>query len=171
MVPMVAIIGKKGSGKTQLIEHLIPVLKSRGYRVGTIKHAVHDLRLEDVDHEGKDTYRHQVAGAERVVLVGPNRLFFVRDLERELPISEIGRGFMCEMDIVLVEGFKSERLPKIEIFRSQLHDEPLSTKGDNLVALVSDKDLDLGVPIFDPNDYQGLADLLEEHIKKGNGSG
>lgn len=171
MVSIVAVIGKKGNGKTHLIEHLIPVLKSRGYRVGTIKHDVHGLKPEDVDHKGKDTYRHQVAGAERVVLAGPNKLSLTRELTGEMSVNEIGKGFLCGLDIVLAEGFKHTKLPKIEVLRSEVSGEPLSTKEDNLIALVSDKELNLGVPTFGLDDYEGLADLLEDHIKKGNGSG
>ncbi len=172
MVPIVAIIGKKGNGKTHLIEHLIPVLKSRGYRVGTIKHDVHVLKPEDVDRDGKDTYRHQMAGAERVVLAGPNKLFLTRELTEEMAVSEIGKGFLCGLDIVLAEGFKHTELPKIEVLRSEVSDaEPLSTKGDNLIALVSDKKIDLGVPLFDLKDYEGLADLLEGYIKRDFGDG
>ncbi|MBU0567780.1 molybdopterin-guanine dinucleotide biosynthesis protein B [bacterium] len=171
MVPIVAIIGKKGNGKTHLIEHLIPVLKSRGYRVGTIKHDVHGLKPEDVDRKGKDTYRHQVAGAERVVLAGPNKLFLTRELEEELPVDRIGRGFLCGLDIVLAEGFKDSKLPKIEVLRSEVSDEPLSTKENGLVALVSDKEIDPGVPVFGLDDYEGLADFLEDYIKEGSGSG
>jgi len=86
MVPIVSIVGKSDSGKTTLIEKLLPALTGRGYRVATVKHDVHGF---EVDQEGKDSWRHKQAGAHTVVISSPNKVALIRDVERDLTLDEI----------------------------------------------------------------------------------
>jgi molybdopterin-guanine dinucleotide biosynthesis protein B len=157
---VVSIVSKKDSGKTTLLEKLIPLLKARGYRVGTVKHDTHGF---SIDHEGKDTWRHKQAGAETVVISSPWKLSVIRDVVEEQSLDGIVQHYLADMDIVLTEGYKREGKPQIEVFRSTAHREPIHKKGirNTLVAVVSDVALDLDVPCFDLNDVAGLADFIQ----------
>jgi molybdopterin molybdotransferase len=158
MAPMVSIVGKSDSGKTTLLEKLVPELTARGFRIGTIKHDVHGF---DIDHEGKDSWRHKQAGANTVAISSPKKVAVIKDVEAEETLEGLSSKYFQDVDIILTEGYKRENKPKIEIFRSQVHDEPLCKSDDSLVALVSDTPLDLGVPRFELDDIKGLADLVE----------
>lgn len=168
MVPVVSIVGWKNSGKTRLIEGVVPELKSRGYRIGTIKHDSHRLTAEDVDREGTDTYRHQLCGAESVVLSGPNKLMLVKEVNRPRRIDDITGAYLCGLDLVLTEGYKAEDKPKIEVYRQEVGggNGLLCRPEDNLIALVSDSRFNLDLPWFGLNDYSRVADFLEERFLK-----
>jgi molybdopterin-guanine dinucleotide biosynthesis protein B len=155
--PCVAIVGKSNSGKTTLLEKLIPQLAARGYSVGTVKHDVHGF---DIDHEGKDSWRHKKAGAATVVLSSPSKVAVIRDVAEEQSLGDLVENYFSDRDIVLTEGYKKEKMPKVEIFRRSIHKEPLCREDEHLVALVSDTDIDLGVPLFTLDDIKGLADFL-----------
>ena len=157
--PIVSVVGKSDSGKTTLLEKLVPELKTRGYRVGTIKHDVHGF---DIDHEGKDSWRHKKAGAHTVVISSPKKVSVIRDVDTEATLDGLASKYFQDVDIILTEGYKRQDKPKIEVFRSQVHDRPLCTKEDHLLALVSDIPVDLGVPRFELDDIKGLADLVQE---------
>ena len=157
--PMVSIVGKSDSGKTTLLEKLVPELKARGYLVGTIKHDVHGF---DIDHEGKDSWRHKRAGAHTVAISSPKKVSIIRDVDTEETLDGLALKYFQDVDIILTEGYKRQDKPKIEAFRSQAHDKPLCKNDDHLVALVSDIPLDLGVPRFELDDIKGLADLVEQ---------
>jgi molybdopterin-guanine dinucleotide biosynthesis adapter protein len=159
-IPVISIVSKKNCGKTTLLEKLIPELKRRGYRVGTLKHDIHGF---DIDHEGKDTFRHKAAGADTVAISCPWKVSVIKDVAEELTPEQIVKQYFENVDIVLTEGYKRAGLPKIEVFRKEAHHQPIHAKGQSntLVALVSDVHLDLGVPHFDINDVKGLADLIE----------
>jgi len=157
MTPIISIVGKSESGKTTLIEKLIPELKKRGYRVGTIKHALHGFQI---DREGKDSFRHKAAGADTVIVVSPESIAMVKNSGTGTldSVSE----YFSDMDIVITEGYKKENKPKIEVFRRAMHEEPLCRDDNNLVALVTDDDIDLNVPRFGIEDIKGLVDLIEK---------
>ncbi len=157
MPPVVSLVGKANSGKTTLLEKLIPVLAARGLRVGTIKHHVHAF---DMDRPGKDTWRHKQAGAQVVALSSPTGLGIVRDTDRDLPLEEVVRRYFDEVDLVITEGYKSGPAPKIEIFRAAVHSEPLSSRDETWLAMVSDAPLACGLPVFGLDDAAGLADFL-----------
>ena len=159
-IPILSIVSKKNGGKTTLLEKLIPELKRRGYRVGTIKHDTHGF---DIDHEGKDTFRHKAAGADTVAISCPWKLSVIKDVADEKSPEQIAAQFFSDMDIVLTEGYKNAGLPQIEVFRKAAHHRPIHAKGQegNLVALVSDVPLNLGVPRFDPDAIGPLTDLIE----------
>ena len=164
MIPIVSIVGRSSTGKTTLIEKLIPELKRRGYRVATIKHNIHGF---DIDHEGKDSWRHKKAGASLTVVASPHRIAVIEDASKDYELSELRDRYIRDVDIVLSEGFKRNPHPKIEVVRSAMRHSPLSSREDNLIAIVSDKPVDRGVPCLDIDDIQGVADLIEDRFLKG----
>jgi molybdopterin-guanine dinucleotide biosynthesis protein B len=164
MVPIISIVGKSDSGKTTLIEKLLPELTRRGYRVATVKHDIHGF---EVDREGKDSWRHKKAGAHTVIISSSQKVALIRDVESDLRLDELRERFIQDVDLILSEGYKKDSQPKIEIFRKEKHKELLCSKEDNLVALVSNQSFDVGVPCFDLDDMKGLADFIENHFLKG----
>ncbi|MEW6103226.1 MAG: molybdopterin-guanine dinucleotide biosynthesis protein B [bacterium] len=157
----ISIVGKKNSGKTTLLLGIIKELKERGYSVGIIKHIHHNLEISDFDKEEKDTFKHFKGGAD-IVAASSNKLFALfQNLSEEKTIEDL-MSFFSDVDIVLTEGFKGEKMPKIEIAR----DEPICKKEDNLIAIVSNKDFRLDIPCFKPNDYPKIANFIEGFIKK-----
>jgi len=168
LVPIVSIVGKSNSGKTTLIEKLIPILKKRGYKVGTIKHDTHGFEM---DREGKDTYRHFHCGADGVLISSPKKIALIKRVEHEVPLDELAERFYSDMDIVLTEGFKSLDKPKIEVFRSSAHKGPLCTAADNRVAFASDTPIEVDCPSFDINDAEAISDFIEERFLKSGKHG
>jgi molybdopterin-guanine dinucleotide biosynthesis protein MobB len=169
---VVALVGKKKSGKTTVSVKLIEELDRRGYRVMTIKHGHHF----DVDTPGTDSWRHRhEGGSERTVLAGPDGFAVVGSWPREqqMGVVELVRRFLSDADIVVVEGFKSEPVPKIEIFRKAAHAEPVFAPDscrDSVLGVVTDDALryqGAGVPILDieaPEVGSRLADLVEDRV-------
>jgi molybdopterin-guanine dinucleotide biosynthesis protein B len=159
MPPIVSIVSKKNSGKTTLLEKLIPELTGRGYRLGTIKHDVHGF---DVDREGKDSWRHKRAGAQAVVISAPKKIALIKDVAEELEIDQIVEKYFADMDLVLTEGYKRGGKPQIEVFRRAAHQTPLHDKAHlgTLIAIASDVPVDLDVPRFDVNDIGAIADFI-----------
>jgi len=153
----VSIVGRSNSGKTTLMEKVVVELKQRGYSLATIKHSAHDFEL---DHPGKDSWRLSKAGSDTVVLSSPRELALIRPVKRETTLEEllhlIGEGF----DLILIEGFKNSKLPKIEVHRKELGS--LVTLPEELLALVTDERLDIAVPQFSPDEVEALADLIEK---------
>ena len=169
MIPIIAVVGRTNSGKTTLIEKLIPALARRGYRVATIKHHHHgDF---EADHPGKDSWRHARAGAIATALAGAHQLALFQRLGTELAPDEIARLFVTPPDLILTEGYKESRYPKIEVIRVAQGVEPLCRKEDQLVALVTDGEWDPGVPRFGLEDAEGLARYLIEHLLARPGPG
>jgi molybdopterin-guanine dinucleotide biosynthesis adapter protein len=159
MTRVLGIAGWSGSGKTTLLTGLIPLLVSRGLRVATLKHAHHSF---DVDQPGKDSYEHRKAGASEVIVSSARRWVQMHEIgdgtEATLP-ELLTRVSSC--DLVLVEGFKSERFPKIEIFRPSLGKAPLYPQDELIVAVASDEPLSgTHIPFADLNDMRAVADLV-----------
>jgi len=159
LIPIVSIVGRSNTGKTTLIEKLIPELRRRGYRVATIKHNFHGF---DIDHEGKDSWRHKKAGARLTVIASPQRIAVIEDVSKDYELSELRDRYIRDVDIILSEGFKVNPHPKIEVVRSEMKHEPLCSAEDNLMAIVSNEPVDRGVPCLDINDIQGVANLIED---------
>lgn len=153
----VAFIGHKGSGKTAFLRALIPVLTSRGYRVGTAKHVGPEV---EPDVPGKDTYFHRKAGASRVLLYSEAHAALFWD-HSGVPVDEYLERHFADLDIVLLEGFKNSRFPKIEIHRAG---EPLAGRIP-VLAVVTDKRPRLpdAVAIL-PRDPELVADFLEAEV-------
>lgn len=161
MIPIVSIVGKSNSGKTTLIEKLIVELTRRGWRVATIKHNRHGF---EVDHEGKDSWRHRKAGAVATVLASPAQIAVIADAPQDYELSEIAGLFIRNADLILAEGYKGNPHPKIEVFRTDLRRERLCGPGDNLLALAGDQPIPAEVPCFDRDDATGIADLIERRF-------
>jgi molybdopterin-guanine dinucleotide biosynthesis protein B len=151
------VIGWKNSGKTSLMERLVAEITGRGFSVSTIKHVHHSV---DLDHPGKDTFRHRQAGAREVVLASADRLAIMvehRGPEPELP-AVLAR--LAPVDLVLVEGYKRDAHPKVEVWRAETG-HPLIQPGDPLVrAVATDAALSLPVPVLDLNDTKAVADFM-----------
>ena len=147
--------GYSGSGKTTLIEQVIPLLVQRGLRVSLVKHAHHAF---DVDQPGKDSYRHRQAGATEVMLTSAKRWVLMHEIgdqpEPELP-EQLRR--MSGFDIVLVEGFKKQPIPKLEIHRAA-HGAPLLFTDDpNIIGIATDEPIETKLPQFGLVDYDAIA--------------
>jgi len=155
MPPIVSIVGKSKSGKTTLIEKLIPELKSRGYRVATIKHTPDDVTL---DEPGKDSWRHIKAGSEATIIRTSTQVTLIKPMA-EATIEEMRHLFAEDYDIVLAEGFKQDNASKIEVHRRQVGPPLKNVK--KLAAIASDESLDTRVRQFSLDDITGLVDLLE----------
>jgi molybdopterin-guanine dinucleotide biosynthesis protein B len=164
---VVGLAGYSGSGKTTLVEKLIPALKARGLRVSVVKHAHHKF---DIDHPGKDTFRHRAAGAFEVVVASENRLALMREFERpsQLTVHQLIAELYGGVDWVLVEGFKSSDLLKIEVWRGPSADHAakpsLYMDDDFIVAIATDAPGQLPQatlrPVLDLNDAEAVADYL-----------
>jgi molybdopterin-guanine dinucleotide biosynthesis protein B len=162
-IPIISVVGKSNAGKTTLLEKLIPELVKRGYRVGTIKHNVHGF---EIDHEGKDSWRHKKAGTHLTVISSPVCLALIEDVDKDHSLEEIREKYMKNIDIILSEGYKGNPFPKIEVFRLELKRELLCRKEDNLLAIASDVKINAGVPCLDINDAAGIVDLIEKEFLK-----
>lgn len=155
-IPIVSIVGRAKTGKTTLVVKLVSLFKARGVRVATIKHHPHDF---EIDKEGKDTYRHKKAGAVLTMIASPNKIAMVKDIEKEPSLQEIVDQFVRHVDLIIVEGFKGEPIPKIEVYSAR--EEPPATLGDpNLLAVMSDTPVETTVPVFSRDDVQSAADLI-----------
>ncbi len=154
--PIVSVVGYSGSGKTTFIVKLVPELTRRGIRVGTIKHDVHGFQM---DKPGKDSWRHKQAGAAMTVISSPVQIGMVRDVAHDHSLDELLPLFPG-MDLIVTEGYKRGDKPKLEIFRSDLQDEPLCTSDEHLLAMITDADIDVGVPRFSTKDARRVADFL-----------
>ncbi len=161
MLPIVSIVGKSKSGKTTLIEKLIRELKSRGYRVATIKHAPHGM---SVDELGKDSWRHIAAGSEATAVSSPDKLVLIKPVAHDITLDEIAHFFGEDYDIILAEGFKQGSASKIEVHRKEVG-PPLSDI-KKLIAIATDETLETKTRQFSLEDIRGLADFLEKGFIK-----
>jgi molybdopterin-guanine dinucleotide biosynthesis protein B len=158
MLPIISVVGTSKTGKTTLIEKLIPELKKRGYRIGTIKHTHHDF---DMDKKGKDSWRHKAAGADTVIVASREKIVMIKD-ENSAGLELLGKYF-DDVDLVITEGFKKENRPKIEIYRSHKNNLPLCQNDKTVIALVTDTDIRVNVPVFGLEEIKSLADLIEKN--------
>lgn len=159
MPPIVSIVGRSESGKTTLIEKLIPVLTKRGYRIGTIKHTHHAV---DIDRAGKDSARHRSAGAETVMLASPGQVAMFKATASEA-LDELIRYF-DDVDLLITEGYKRENKPKIEVLRAAVGSELLCRHDPELVAVATDASLNVHVPVFRLNDPAAIAEFIEHRF-------
>jgi len=159
--PIVSVVGFSGSGKTTFIVKLVPELTRRGIRVGTIKHDVHGFQM---DKPGKDSWRHKQAGAAMTVISSPVQIGMVRDVDHDHSLDELLPLF-SGMDLIVTEGYKRGDKPKLEIFRADMQTEPLCTSDEHLLALITDADIDVGVPRFATKDARRVADFLIKRFK------
>lgn len=162
MVRVFGFAGWSGSGKTTLIEQLIPRLVARGLRVSLIKHAHHGF---DIDKPGKDSYRHREAGATEVLITSTQRWVLMHELRDapEPPLAEqVARMSPC--DLVLVEGFKHEPIPKLEVHRPSVGKPLLHPDDANIVAVATDAPVRTSLPVLGLNDYDAIAAFVVGHL-------
>ncbi len=165
-IPVVAFVGKSDSGKTTVVEKVVAELASRGYRIATVKHHVHDF---DIDVPGKDSYRHARAGSAVSMVSSPDKFAAIRTVERELTLNEIAAQ-AGDVDILIAEGYKRTAPVRIEVSRAERSTELIST-AEEVLALVTDHATLPGVPTFDLDDASGIADLIEQTFLVGGGGG
>ncbi len=161
--PVFGVTGWKNSGKTTLVERLVAELTGRGYRVSTVKHAHHAF---DIDHEGTDSFRHRAAGATEVALVSGRRWALMHELrdEQEPSFDEV-LSRLAPCDLILVEGYKREAHPKIELRRAGGRKaEPLAPSDPNIKAIAADHATDgHGLPVFDLNDVGAITEFIVDY--------
>ena len=156
------VTGWKNSGKTGLMERLVSEFVKRGFSVSTIKHAHHNF---DVDRSGKDSHRHRVAGAREVMLSSRNRFALMHELrDEEEPSLEVLLAKLSPVDLVLIEGFKRDRHPKIETFRSVTGTDLIATNDPTIHAVASDVAMTLDRPVFDLDDTAAIADFIQSEV-------
>jgi molybdopterin-guanine dinucleotide biosynthesis protein B len=156
---VLGIAGWSGSGKTTLITRLIPFLAARGLRIATIKHAHHAF---DVDQPGKDSYEHRKAGASEVIVSSARRWVQMHEVGAgtEATLGELLRR-VSPCDLVLVEGFKTERHPKLEVYRAAVGKPPLHPDDQRIVAIASDQDFPgAGIPVVNIDDIPAVAERI-----------
>ncbi|MGI4976367.1 MAG: molybdopterin-guanine dinucleotide biosynthesis protein B [Janthinobacterium lividum] len=155
---LAGLCGWSGAGKTTLMARLIPELRSRRYTVSTVKHAHHDF---DIDKPGKDSHVHREAGASEVLVASSRRWALIHELrdEPEPSLREL-LASLSPVDIVLVEGFKRDGFPKLEVHRPALGKALLQPGDPCIQAVASDAPLSLPVPVLDLGDITGIADFL-----------
>lgn len=155
------IAGWSGSGKTTLLRALIPALAARGLTISTVKHAHHDF---DIDRPGKDSFVHRAAGAHEVMISSAHRFALMHEL-RDAPeptlLDLVAR--LGPVDIVLVEGFKFDPIPKIEVYRASLGKPPIWPEDSHIVAVATDTVLpECDRPVLDLSDVPSLADIVAD---------
>ncbi len=163
MPAIVSIVGSSNSGKTTLIEKLIRELKSRGYRVATIKHA----QEITFDEPNKDSSRHLRAGSEATIVSSKDMLVLLKPVTSDTPQDEVARLLGEDYDIILTEGFKQGNAPKIEVHRKEVGPPLKNIK--KLIAIATDEPLETKTRQFSLEDIKSLADLIEEDFIKPQG--
>lgn len=156
------VAGWSGSGKTTLIEKLIPRFVKQGLSVSLIKHAHHTF---DVDQPGKDSYRHRHAGASEVLVTSSRRWVLMHEL-RGAPEPGLAEHIrhISPCDLLLVEGFKREPIPKLEVFRAEVGEPLLHPHDGNIVAVASDRSLETKLPQLHLDDAPGIAAFILQHV-------
>jgi molybdopterin-guanine dinucleotide biosynthesis protein B len=160
---VLGITGWSGSGKTTLLADLIPLLTAQGLRVSTIKHAHHEF---DIDQPGKDSYRHRAAGATEVLISSARRFALMHEL-RGAPEPRLADllARLAPVDLVLVEGFKREGHPKIEVWRADTGRPMLQPDDPQIIAVASDGPIEgLTVPLLDAGDVPGIAAFIRRWL-------
>ncbi|MBP1732888.1 MAG: molybdopterin guanine dinucleotide biosynthesis accessory protein MobB, partial [Deltaproteobacteria bacterium] len=175
-VPVISFVGRSNTGKTTLLEKVIPLLRSRGLRVGTVKHHAGEF---EIDREGKDSYRHKKAGATATMITSPTKVALVEDISRELTLSEVIERYMHEVDLVITEGYKRERMPKVELYVHGRGAPPLATEDPDIIAIATDGPaiaadapvdelIDVHVPVFSRDEPEPIVDLIVKRLKLGS---
>ncbi|WGW04834.1 molybdopterin-guanine dinucleotide biosynthesis protein B [Tropicibacter oceani] len=156
------VTGWKNAGKTGLMERLVTEITGRGFSVSTVKHAHHSF---DVDHPGKDSHRHRVAGASEVILASRNRVAHMTELrgEDEPKLSDL-LPRLAPVDLVLIEGYKRDSHPKVEAFRAVTGNTLIAPGDPTIRAVASDVPLDMDRPVFDLDDTKAIADFILSEV-------
>lgn len=158
MPPVVSFVGTGKTGKTTFLEKLIPELTGRGYRIATIKHTVHKTSFDQPD---KDTARHIRAGSLATAIASPGEFVMIIPGGGKMTVDEMVRHIGDDYDIIITEGFKHEKMPKIEVHRRE-KGQALTGTLEGVVAVITDEPLEVGVKQFGLEDVKSVADFLEE---------
>lgn len=167
---VLGIVGYSGSGKTTRIVSLIPRITARGFSVSTIKHAHHGF---DIDREGKDSFKHREAGASEVLIASGDRWALMHEVREAKPPSLDQMLAKLEpVDLVLVEGFKYEDYPMLEVWSPKSETQPLFPLRKKIIGLICDDPIEPaefgrpGLPVFDPNADEALAEFIIEYLNE-----
>ena len=162
MIPVISLGGYSNSGKTTVMASLIRILKERGYKIAALKHAAHGYTM---DPSGTDSWHFAEAGADKVVVVGPSSFTVHEFCQEEKSLQEIVDRIK-DVDIIMVEGFKSEPVPKIEIYRQEYSTNRISDS-ENILAIVSDTPMPENLPRFSFEQLEDLADFIVKRLISG----
>jgi molybdopterin-guanine dinucleotide biosynthesis protein B len=171
-IPVLGFVAFSGTGKTTLLSQVIPILREQGVRCAVIKHSHHDF---EIDRPGKDSHRLREAGADQVILASPHRTFWVREGDgvTEPRLDDlVERLDAAGLDLVLVEGFRGEPVPKIEVHRPSLGTPLLCVEDRSIIALACDEapGQAVSVPLLPLNDPAVVAAFIERWLRQGAGS-
>jgi molybdopterin-guanine dinucleotide biosynthesis protein B len=164
MRSIISFVGKSSSGKTTLLEKVIAELKKRGHKVAIVKHSHHK---DELDTAKKDTWRFTKAGSELSAINSLDHLAIYRKMDEFFDPRDIANYILWDFDILLTEGYKSSDYPKIEVHRAEQGNK-LITDPKLLLAVVTDKPLDLKIPQYSHDDIKGIADIIEKTIASQN---
>ena len=159
---ILCVVGAKNSGKTTFIEAIVPLLKERGLRVGVLKHTHHEIEF---DTKGKDSWRHAQAGAEQVALMTPSGVAFFDYRPVEISPEEVIAAHFTRTDLVLIEGYKWSRFPKIEIYRTSISERPVCLEDTDLRAIVTDASFTSGVLSFSIGDWLTIGEFIVSLVR------
>jgi molybdopterin-guanine dinucleotide biosynthesis adapter protein len=161
---VIGVAGFKNAGKTTLVEKLVGAFARRGYAVATVKHAHHSF---DIDHEGRDSFRHRKAGAAQVAVISRDRTAMIRELKgAEPPSLDEVIASLKPCDLVIVEGYKRDTHDKIEVRNIALGSPELAGDDPSVVAIAANgKIADAPVPVFDRDDVEALALFILKHVR------
>ena len=164
MNKVIGVAGFKNAGKTTLVEKLVTELTGRGYRISTVKHAHHAF---DIDHEGRDSFRHRKAGASEVAVVSRHRWAIIHEMREEAePSLEDILAKLAPCDLVVVEGYKRDTHDKIEVRNVDLDHPKLAGDDPTVVAIAANGNVaDAPVPVYDRDDVSALASFIVKHMR------
>jgi len=170
-LPIIGLCAYSGTGKTTLLTQLIPILRQKDFRIGVVKHAHHNF---DIDHPGKDSYEFRQAGAEQVAVASQKRIAWIKEnsVTTDEPVlsDALAALRLDDLDLVIVEGFKHEIFPKIELHRPSLGRPLLCTQDKNIIALATDAHVDVTPKphLLDLNNINEIADFIISYVDKHN---
>ena len=162
MQKIIGVCGFKNSGKTTLVEKLVLHLTEQGYKISTVKHAHHDF---DIDHEGRDSFRHRKAGATEVAVISQQRWAIMHELRGDVPPSlDAVLAKLAPCDLVIVEGYKRDNHDKIEVRNLELSHPILAADDPTIVAVAANGKIASSVPVLDRDDVAALAQFILQHV-------